>query len=139
MKSRDTLLRLKRFQVDEKRRRVAQIELMAAEFFKMASDLDNEVNLEEQRAGIQDMNHYAYPTYALAARTRRDNLIRSGEELNAQLEEAKLQLDLAQAELSKAQNLDGREKPERQETHEAKPLDLPGIEISGRGFRALGA
>ena len=39
MKSRDTLIRLKRFQVDEKRRRVAQIEMMIAEFDRMAADL----------------------------------------------------------------------------------------------------
>ena len=32
MKSRDTLIRLKRFQFEEKRRRVRQIELMMAEF-----------------------------------------------------------------------------------------------------------
>ncbi|MBE7204672.1 MAG: flagellar export protein FliJ, partial [Parafilimonas terrae] len=30
MKSRDTLIRLRRFQVDEKRRRVTQIEMMMA-------------------------------------------------------------------------------------------------------------
>jgi len=139
MKSRDTLLRLKRFQVDEKRRRVAQIELMAAEFFKMAADLDLEISLEEQRAGIQDTNHYAYPTYALAARARRDNLTRSAEELSGQLEDAKLHLEEALAELSKAQNLEGRDKPDRQEMREVKPLDLPGADISGRSLRALGA
>ncbi len=43
MKSRDTLLRLKRFQVEERRRRVAQIEAMIAEFSRMASDLDREI------------------------------------------------------------------------------------------------
>ena len=43
MKSRDTLIRLKRFQVDEKRRRVAQIEMMIAEFDRMAADLDREI------------------------------------------------------------------------------------------------
>ncbi|MGB8280814.1 MAG: flagellar export protein FliJ, partial [Pseudolabrys sp.] len=32
MKSRETLIRLKKFQVDEKRRKVAQIEAMIAEF-----------------------------------------------------------------------------------------------------------
>ena len=32
MKSRDTLIRLRRFQVEEKRRRVAQIEMMIADF-----------------------------------------------------------------------------------------------------------
>jgi flagellar protein FliJ len=89
MKSRDTLARLKRFQVDETRRRVAQIETMIAEFSKMARDLDREIALEEQRSGISDISHFAYPTYARAARTRRDNLQRSAEELTVQLEEAR--------------------------------------------------
>ncbi len=35
MKSRESLVRLKRFQVEEKRRRVQQIELMIAEFEKI--------------------------------------------------------------------------------------------------------
>ena len=43
MKSRETLIRLKRFQVDEKRRQVAQIEQMVAEFERMATDLDREL------------------------------------------------------------------------------------------------
>ena len=40
MKSRDTLIRLKKFQVDEKRRKVMQIESMIAEFERMANDLE---------------------------------------------------------------------------------------------------
>lgn len=83
MKSRDSLARLRRFQVDETRRRVAQIETMIAEFSKMARELDREIALEEQRSGITDIAHFAYPTYARAARTRRDNLQRSAEELTS--------------------------------------------------------
>ncbi|MFL5325173.1 MAG: flagellar export protein FliJ, partial [Microvirga sp.] len=52
MKSRETLIRLKRFQVDEKRRRVVQIETMIADFERMASDLDREIAAEEQKANI---------------------------------------------------------------------------------------
>ena len=110
MKSRDTLIRLKRFQVDEKRRRVAQIEAMIAEFVRMAADLDREILAEEQRAGISDPSHFAYPTYARAARTRRDNLKNSTAELRGQLEEAKVRLEEAIAEHAKVQTLDGREK-----------------------------
>ena len=41
MKSRsESLIRLKKFQVDEKRRQVAQIEMMISDFERMASDLD---------------------------------------------------------------------------------------------------
>jgi flagellar export protein FliJ len=110
MKSRDSLLRLKRFHVDDKRRRVAQIETMTAEFLRMAGDLDREIAAEEQKAGITDLTHFAYPTYARAARTRRENLVRSAEELKEQLAEAKSQLEDATAELSKVQGLEGREK-----------------------------
>ncbi len=42
MKSRETLIRLKKFQVDEKRRRVAQIEGMIADFQRMSVDLERE-------------------------------------------------------------------------------------------------
>ena len=42
MKSRETLIRLKKFQVDEKRRRVAQIEGMIADFLRMSVDLERD-------------------------------------------------------------------------------------------------
>ncbi len=110
MKSRDTLLRLKRFQADEKRRRVKQLELMIAEFNRMAGDLDREIAAEEQRARISDPTHFAYPTYARAARGRRDNIVASAEELRGQLEEAVAAREEAEAELAKAESLEGREK-----------------------------
>jgi flagellar export protein FliJ len=110
MKSRDSLVRLKRFHVEEKRRRVLQIETMIGEFARMAGDLDREIAVEEQRAGITDTTHFAYPTYARAARTRRDNLMRSADELKGQLEEARLHLEEAMSDLAKEQSLEVREK-----------------------------
>jgi flagellar export protein FliJ len=110
MKSRDTLIRLKRFQVEEKRRRVRQIELMSAEFTRMIGDLDREIVNEEKRAGISDPHHFAYPTYARAAGQRRDNLKRSIAELMAQHTDAKNALDDALAELQKYESIEGREK-----------------------------
>ena len=110
MKSRDTLVRLKRFQAEEKRRRVTQIETMIAEFARMAGELDREIAAEEQRSGVADPSHFAYSTYARAARTRRDNLHQSVEDLRSQLEEAKARLDEAAEELSKAQSIDLRDK-----------------------------
>jgi flagellar export protein FliJ len=110
MKSRDTLVRLKRFQMEEKRRRVTQIEAMIAEFSRMASDLDREIAGEEQRTGVGDPNHFAYSTYARAARARRDNLQQSAEELRGQLEEARARFDEANAEFSKIQTIDVRDR-----------------------------
>ena len=113
MKSRDTLIRLKRFQAEEKRRRVAQIEAMIAEFTRMTNDLDREIAGEEQRSGITDMGHFAYSTYARAARGRRDNLKQSIEDLRLQVDEAKALHGEALEELAKAQSLEGREKGDR--------------------------
>ena len=110
MKSRESQLRLRRFQADDKRRRVVQIETMVAEFLRIAGDLDREIATEEQRSGIVDLAHFAYPTYARAARTRRENLLRSAAELKDQLGDAKDQLEAAQAELAKVQGLEGRDK-----------------------------
>ena len=110
MKSRDTLIRLKRFQVDEKRRRVRQIETMVAEFTRMIGDLDREIANEEKRAGISDPQHFAYPTYARAAIGRRDNLKSSIGELAIQIEEAKAAQEDALAELQKYESLEGRDK-----------------------------
>lgn len=109
MKSRETLIRLKRFQVDEKRRQVAQIEAMVAEFERMAGDLDREIAIEQDRAGISDPAHFAYPTYAKAAMQRRDNLKRSAAELQGQLEEARAQLADAFEELKKVEILEERD------------------------------
>lgn len=135
MKSRDSLVRLKRFQVDERRRRVAQIETMAADFLRIAADLEREIASEEQKAGITDPLHFAYPTYARAARTRRENLVRSAAELKEQLTDAKVQLEEANADLAKAQGLEGREKS-------ADRADFPAPSLMGEGvlgLRAVGA
>jgi len=110
MKSRETLLRLKRFQVDEKRRRVSQIEMMISEFNRMATDLDREIQNEETRAGISDPAHFAYPTYAKAALGRRDNLRQSADNLQGQLDEAKGELQEAFEDMKKVEILDDRER-----------------------------
>ena len=110
MKSRDTLVRLRRFQLEEKRRRVRQIETMLAELTRMIGDLDREIANEEKRAGITDPSHFAYPTYARAASVRRDNLKSSIGELTGQIEEARAAQEEAQAELLKFETLEVRDK-----------------------------
>src|SRR5437868_3224841 len=109
MKSHATLLRLTRFKVEERRRRVAQIQAMIAEFEHMSAELDREIAAEEQRAGITDTSHFAYPTYAKAAAQRRDNLRHSVGELKIQLEDARVELDDAVEELKKIETLEDRE------------------------------
>lgn len=110
MKSRETLIRLKRFQVEEKRRQVAQLEGMIAEFERMATELDNQIQSEQNRAGIHDITHFAYPTFAKAARSRRDNLTASANELKAQLADAREALAEAFEDLKKVEILEERDR-----------------------------
>jgi flagellar protein FliJ len=109
MKSRDALIRLKRFDVDEKRRKVADIEAMIGDFNHMAVDLDRQIAIEQERAGISDINHYAYPTFAKAAIQRRNNLAASAADLAARLAAARGELDEACEELKKIELLEERD------------------------------
>ena len=128
MKSRETLIRLKRFQVDEKRRKVAQIETMIAEFERMVSDLDREIRTEQERAGISDPGHFAYPTYAKAAIQRRENLRHSADELKVQLDDAKAALQEAFEDMKKVELLDERDQMrERAEENAREQVELDAI------------
>jgi flagellar protein FliJ len=99
----DALLKLRRFEVNERRQKVADIEMMIADFRRMAEDLDHQIKVEQDASGVHDVNHFAYPTYAKAAITRRDNLRSSVAGLEAKLEEAKSQLGEALEELKKSE------------------------------------
>ncbi|MBV8446475.1 MAG: flagellar export protein FliJ [Hyphomicrobiales bacterium] len=110
MKTRGSLIRLKRFAADEKSRNLTRIETMIREFSKDSAELDREIAAEEARAGITDPKHFAYPTYAKAATQRRDNLRRSVEDLKLQLEEARAEYEDALADLKKMEALDERER-----------------------------
>ncbi len=109
MKSRKSLIRLKRFQVDEKRRQVSDIESMIADFEKMAADLDMQIQVEQEKSGIDDVTHFAYPTFAKAAIQRRDNLLESAANLNGQLEAAQDELGEAFEELKKIELMEEKE------------------------------
>ena len=131
MKTRDSLIRLKRFQVDDKRRQLVQIETMVAEFNRMADELDDQIKSEQERVGITDVTHFAYPTFAKAAATRRDNLRNSAHELDDQLQRAQDELSEAIEELKKFEQLEERDQMRERtaaEMAEQEQMD----EIAGR-------
>ena len=114
MKTRENLVRLKQFQVNDKRRQLLQLDMMIAEFDRMAGELEIQIAAEEKKAGITDINHFAYPTFAKAARLRRDNLKNSQHDLLQQRAAAESILAEAEAELSKAEALESRDAKSRE-------------------------
>lgn len=102
MKPRETALKLKRFEAEEKARKVSDLEYMIRDFETIASDLDRQVQIEEDRTGIKDATHFAYSTFAKSAANRRDKLKASADELKAKLEAAQKDRDDAADQLSRA-------------------------------------
>jgi hypothetical protein len=102
MKARESALRLKRFEADEKARKVADIEHMIREFEGMAADLDRQIKAEEDRTGIKDPAHFAYSTFAKSASQRRDNLRASADGLKLKLEAAQRERDEALEQAARA-------------------------------------
>jgi len=110
MKSRnESLIRLNKFQVDEKRRTVSQIDMMVTDFERMAGELDQQIELEHNKTGITDVTHFAYSTFAKAALQRRDNLLASASDMSEKLEVAQDALAEALEDLKKVELLSQRE------------------------------
>jgi len=98
-----------RFDYEEKRQQVSDLEMMIADFRRMASDLDQQIKIEQQASGISDINHFAYPTFARAAITRRENLKSSVLELEKRLERARQEALDAFEQLKLAESAGGLE------------------------------
>ena len=135
MKSRsESLIRLKKFNVDEKRRQVMQIEMMVADFERMATELDQQIEIEQTKTGISDVAHFAYSTFAKAALQRRDNLLASANDMRGKLESAQDQLAEALEDLKKVELLDQREhQRERDEQNKIEQAEFD--EIARQRFR----
>lgn len=91
----DTLLRLKRFRVDEMKRRIAAIDAMKADLERKLADLDDNVAREKQRAGDSDIGRLAFPSFLRSIEARRENLRTSLKDIER--EYAAAQADLAAA------------------------------------------
>jgi flagellar protein FliJ len=99
--SREAALRSKQFEVAKKARKVAAMEIMVADFERHANDLKRLIAEEEQRTGIKDFASFAYSTFAKAARLRRNNLLKSAEDLKVALSTAQREHGNAVRELSR--------------------------------------
>lgn len=102
MKNATSPVRVAEFQMRDKKRQLAQLDMMIAEFERMSKELSVQIESEEKRSGIFDPNNFAYPTFAKAARQRRDNLETSLADLTIQREAAQEAFDTAKDEYDRA-------------------------------------
>lgn len=95
MKRRESLLRLKRFRVDELKRRLATLDEMKGDLEKKLADLDDSVTREKIRANDSDIGRLAFPSFLQSIDVRRKNIKNTMTDLEG--ERAKQQDDLAAA------------------------------------------
>ena len=89
----DTLLRLKRFRVDEMKRRISTIDAMRANLERQLTNLDEDVAREKQRANDSDIGRLAFPSFLRSVEARRENLRNTLKEIEREYESAQLDLN----------------------------------------------
>lgn len=101
MKSREALIRLNRFRVDEIRKRLKSLDDMRADLTKKLADLETMVKDEQRRSLQSDLGRLAYPTFARSVIARRENIQRSVDEVEKQAATVTEELQNAYRELKK--------------------------------------
>ncbi len=101
MKSRKSLIQRCLFEINEQRQVVADIESTMGKCKQNVVDLEHQIEFEQERSGVDDVNHCTYPPFAKAAIQRRDNLKNSVRKLESKLEEARDNWAEAYEELKK--------------------------------------
>lgn len=101
MKSRDVLVRLHKFKVDEVQRRMKALREMRADLERKTHDLEVMVQDEQRRASGSDLGRLAYPTFARSVQARRENIQRSIDEVERQIAAVQEELEAAYGELKK--------------------------------------
>lgn len=101
MSSLDTLIKLHRWQLDEQRRRVAEIETLFGRLRTELARLEEEKASEQSVAGGSHEASYAYASYARQLVERRQKLERSVREAAEQAAQARATLAEAFAEVKR--------------------------------------
>ena len=99
MKRRDSLMRLKRFRVDDLKRRMTTLDGMRADLERKLSDLEESVTRERQRANDSEIGRLAFPSFLRSIETRRENLRNTVKEIDRERAQCQGELTVAYQDL----------------------------------------
>ena len=129
MKRRDTLMRLKRFRVDELKRRMATLDGMRADLDRKLTDLEESVVRERQRANDSDIGRLAFPSFLRSIESRRENLRNTLKEIDREREQCQGELQAAYQDL-KSLELATEQQAKRVAEIEARRTQSRGDEMA---------
>jgi flagellar export protein FliJ len=132
MKGLPTLIRVRQWELEEKRRKLADLEGLAAQLEEAVARLDDEVRMEQGVASASHEVSFAYAPYAQAAIERRRTLKASLADVRVQIEAAAQEVTAAYQELKKYEVAqDGRRRRARVEANRRETIVLDDIAIEG--------
>lgn len=131
-KSRDALIRLQKWHVDEIRRKLAELQSMHAEFERKRAELAASVADERKFGETSPIGAFAYPSFARAMNERSARLEESIKGIEREIALTKDALNEAYSELKKIEVLeDQRLERERIADDRAEQAELDDIALKG--------
>ena len=132
MKGLPTLIRVRTWALEEKRRKVADLEALEAQLIEAIARLDDEVQIENQIASNSTDAAFTYGSYISVAIDRRRTLDASVEDVRKQIEAAREEVTLAYQELKKFEVAQSnRKRRARDEANRREQIVLDEIGIEG--------
>lgn len=128
MKTRAALIRFNEWQVDEKRKALADLFAAIDMLERDEERLTVTTSLEQVKAAENEIGRIGYPGFAKGVIARRHNIEQSRMELEAQIDSAKEALQLAYQELKKIEIMEERrKKKQRKELDRREQAELDEI------------
>ncbi|WP_417317149.1 flagellar FliJ family protein [Emcibacter sp.] len=109
----DGMIRLHKWQLDEKRRQLTELETMRDDLLARKEDLAKQLVAEQEKVASSQVVNISYASFATAVAQRQENLMGSLAEIEASIEEMKDQVSESFKELKKYEVVEQRER-ERQ-------------------------
>ncbi len=130
MKSRQALIRLHKWQVDDIRRRLGELEVMRRDFEDKRTELEATLADERRIGETSPIGAYAYPSFAKAMTERRQKLEESIKNIEREIESTKAALGDAYRELKKIEVLEeNSKKKQRAEKTRREQAEVDDVAI----------
>ena len=109
------MIRLHKWQLDEKRRNMVELEEMKQGMLQNLTSLQNELIAEQKKVSESSVVNIGYAAYAQQVMARRVNIVNSMQEIDVSIEDMKDQVAEAFKELKKYEVVEQRQR-ERERT-----------------------
>ncbi len=130
MKTLESLIRLYKWRLEEKRRALAALQGLRADLARQATELEAELGREQQTAKTMETG-WTYSGYAKAVIQRRENLRRSMAEVERRMELARDEVNAAWREMRKYEIAEERNQVRRNaEAARVETLEMDEIALT---------